>query len=104
MPKPLRRVRLPILALICALGVAGCAIYKPEVPQGNVITADMLDTLKIGMSKQQVRFLLGTPAIIDSFHEDRWDYVYWAPQGPRPLTLFFQGDQLIRLDRTAEQG
>lgn len=99
------RLNLCLCVLLLTLGVSGCFhVYKAEVPQGNIVTPEMLENLKLGMSKQQVRFLLGTPTIIDAFHPDRWDYVYWAAQGPRALTLFFQQDQLIRLDRAAPAG
>jgi len=51
-------------------------IYKIEIQQGNEVTSEMLMTLKPGMTKAQVRFILGTPLIQDTFHSERWDYIY----------------------------
>ena len=51
-------------------------IYKIDIQQGNEITSEMLMKLKPGMTKAQVRFVLGTPLIQDTFHQERWDYVY----------------------------
>ena len=48
--------------------------YRPDVQQGNVVTKDMVDQLRPGMTRDQVRFLLGTPMLTDVFHQDRWDY------------------------------
>ncbi len=50
--------------------------YRPDVQQGNIITKDMVDQLRTGMTRDQVRFLLGTPMLSDVFHQDRWDYPY----------------------------
>jgi len=94
-------MRYPALILtVIALAVGGCALYRPDVAQGNLLTQEQLDLLKPGMSKRQVRFALGTPAIIDTFHPDRWDYYTYvrsdtAPKAPTRLTLFFKEDQLV---------
>jgi len=50
--------------------------YRPDVQQGNIITKDMVDQLRTGMTRDQVRFLLGTPMLADIFHQERWDYPY----------------------------
>lgn len=76
--------------------------YKVTIQQGNAITQDMVSKLRPGMSKSQVRFILGTPPITDMFHANRWDYVYLLKQGrevkeERKLTLFFDNDQLSRV-------
>lgn len=68
--------------------------YKPEVQQGNVITHDMVDQIHAGMTRDQVRFMLGTPMLRDVFHEDRWDYPYILTRGTgqmqtRKLVIFF---------------
>lgn len=84
----------------CLLG--GCAIpgvYRIDIQQGNQITQEMVDQLKPGMTDKQVRFVLGTPLIRDSFHPQRWDYVYRmdkpneAIQNKR-LSVFFEGNLL----------
>jgi outer membrane protein assembly factor BamE len=81
----------------------GCAIHKPDVQQGNVLVPDMLAQLHKGLSKKQVRFLMGTPMISDPFHPDRWDYVYLlkaqdkAPVEQR-VTVFFDNDAVTRLE------
>lgn len=70
-----------IITLLCA----GCSMsdpiqrispHKMDIQQGNEVTQDMLDKLKPGMTPSQVRFLLGTPLVVDPFRNDRWDYVY----------------------------
>jgi len=74
-----------------------------DVRQGNLVTTEMREKLKIGMSKQQVRYLLGTPMISDAFHGNRWDYVYLLEHRgklveERRLTLIFVGDNLANID------
>ncbi len=93
----------PLLLVLFAL-LSGCvSLYKPEVQQGNVISAEMLETLKIGMSKRQVVFLLGTPLIADPFHQERWDYFYsLSKNGRKPtqrhLVVHFKGDEVVAVD------
>jgi len=81
----------------------GLTPYKMDVQQGNVVTQDMVAKLRPGMTRQQVRFVLGTPPIVDAFRNDRWDYVYsYSKAGvlseQRRLTLIFEGDALKRID------
>ena len=76
--------------------------YKVPIQQGNVLEQEMVEKLKPGMTKSQVRFVLGTPPITDIFHADRWDYVYLLKDGrkikeQRKLTLFFEKDLLARV-------
>lgn len=78
-------------------------VYKMTVQQGNIVTEEMVDRLEPGMSKSQVRFLLGTPMLTDMFHNDRWDYTYTIRRGHEPmqltrLTLWFQEDALVRVE------
>ena len=78
-------------------------MYRPTIQQGNVITQDMVNTLKPGMSKRQVTYLLGTPALVDSFHQNRWDYIYTLKENTKDmeqksLTLYFENDSLVRIE------
>ena len=73
--------------------------YKLDIPQGNVISQEMLAKLKPGMTPSQVRFVLGTPLVVDPFHKERWDYVYSLMKGDRLLehrrvTIVFEHDKL----------
>ena len=76
------------LLFICSALLTGCGAsvpaivkpYKMDIQQGNVVTSKMLLQLKPGMTKSQVRFIMGTPLIVDSFHKDRWDYFYQMRQ------------------------
>lgn len=93
--------KLIFLALL--LTSCGLTPYKMDIHQGNFVTAEMRDKLKLGMSKQQVRYVLGTPMISDVFHGNRWDYVYRFEHGGKVvekqrLTLDFEGDKLQRID------
>ena len=78
--------------------------YKIDVQQGNVLTQDMVAQLRPGLSKDQVRFILGTPILVDMFHADRWDYVYRLQKGKtgevetRKFSTFFDPEgKLIRV-------
>jgi len=80
-------------------------VYKMTVQQGNIINEEMVDGLQLGMTKNQVRYLLGTSLLTDFFHSDRWDYVYTIRRGhedmqSKKLTLYFQDDALTRIDGT----
>lgn len=111
---PLRfSVPLPIIALIVAatVGTSACSTswipyfarpYRPDIQQGNVVTQDMVEQLRPGMTAEQVHFLLGTPMLQDIFHQDRWDYPYYLQRGNgrtqlRRLTVYF--DRSGRLAR-----
>jgi len=99
------RARIITLAVLL---IAGCSsvpslLYKIEIQQGNVITQEMVNKLKPGMTRSQVRFALGSPMISDAFHENRWDYLYRFEQRgrlieQRKLTIFFEDDHLVRID------
>ena len=76
--------------------------YKMDIRQGNFVSQDMRDKLKLGMTRAQVKYVLGTPMISDPFHPDRWDYVYrFEHQGKviekQNLTIYFEGDNLVRI-------
>lgn len=95
---------LVILGTLLALSLfAACkGIYRPVVQQGNVVTQEMMDQLKIGMSRRQVRFILGTPLIEDPFHKDRWDYYYSQLSRKQDLerssvSVFFEDDRLAEI-------
>lgn len=83
-------------ALATALLLSGgCSLYRMEIQQGNYITTEQLATVQPGMSAQQVQDILGTPLLVDDFHKDRWDYVFYlrSPSGATQrngITVFFQ--------------
>jgi len=97
------RILLIALAITCLsacsfVGFPG--VYKIDVEQGNIVTQEMADQLKPGMSRRQVRFIMGTPLIEDTFNQDRWDYPYVKRNGLNVLsesllTVVFEGDALV---------
>ena len=96
-----KKLTLLILLLITGCSSIPSVLYKLDVQQGNIITQEMVDKLNPGMSKSQVRFVLGTALIDDVFHKNRWDYVYRLVQHGNlveeyKLTVFFEDDKLIR--------
>jgi len=77
-------------------------LYKIDIQQGNVIEQKMLDRLKPGMDKNQVQFIMGTPVLIDPFHNERWEYIYSFQEGggvreQRHITLHFEEDKLSHI-------
>ncbi|NHQ88689.1 outer membrane protein assembly factor BamE [Iodobacter sp. HSC-16F04] len=101
------KAKVLILLLPIALMTSACSVanfitpYKLDIPQGNEITADQVAKLKTGMTRSQVRFLLGTPLLNDPFHANRWDYLYSDARAgelkeKKSFVLVFEGDSLIR--------
>lgn len=99
------------LAIASLLVLSGCnnigsmdfpGVYKISIPQGNIITQEMVDQLRPGMTKRQVIFVMGTPLVRDPYHQDRWDYVYnfqpgGGERGQERLSVLFENDQLVSL-------
>ena len=97
------RIKLILLSLILLAPVlSACTPYKMDIRQGNFVTPDMRDKLKLGMTKPQVRYVLGTPMINDMFHANRWDYAYRLEHRGKlvesqNLTLYFEGENLVHI-------
>ncbi|MDO8535304.1 MAG: outer membrane protein assembly factor BamE [Xanthobacteraceae bacterium] len=99
--------------MLAVLALAGCkqmpdartviSPYKVDIQQGNVVTQEMISKLKAGMTRAQVRYVLGSPLVVDPFRTDRWDYVYtYQKQGKetlrRHITIIFDGDKLLHIE------
>ena len=100
------KLLLTSLTFVGLFALAGCSfpgVYKIDIQQGNVVTQDMIDQLKPGMTRRQVRFIMGNALISDTFHADRLDYLYSIQPGggqrlQEHVSIFFNGsDQLIGL-------
>jgi outer membrane protein assembly factor BamE len=90
-----------------SLAVSGC-VYRINIQQGNFLNQSAVDTVKQGMTRSQVRYLLGTPMVADSFNKERWDYIYYLKKGrsrhvdSRRVTVYFEGDKVARLDKPTD--
>ena len=107
-----------LIAVFVAISLAmtsGCAgrrftlkPYKLNIQQGNYLEADDIERVNEGMTRSQVRFLLGTPMIADAFNEHRWDYVFYLKLGSSGdvvqsrMTVFFEGDTVSKVERPDE--
>lgn len=109
---------LILISIIASLFLTACSsdpvvnrlpfVYRIDIQQGNVITQDMVDQLRPGMSKRQVQFILGAPLLVDPFHAQRWDYIYLYEPGShgtsdttsQRLTLIFDGDNVKEITGT----
>ena len=97
------RIKIILLTLILLSPVlSSCTTYKMDIRHGNFVTLDMREKLKLGMTKAQVKYVLGTPMINDAFHGDRWDYAYRLERRGKVvesqnLTLYFEGENLARI-------
>lgn len=100
-------MRTVLCAVSLTLMLGGCSylsrlsVYKLDINQGNYLTQDQVEKLKVGQTRQQVRTVLGTPLLADPFHANRWDYVYeFQRQGRmlehRQFTVYFIDDRLAR--------
>ncbi|MGM0562708.1 MAG: outer membrane protein assembly factor BamE [Pseudomonadota bacterium] len=96
-----------VLATVTLFGCSWLEPHRIEITQGNVLERDTVEKVEIGMSREQVRFLLGAPAVADLYHPNRWDYVEYndiqdEPVFIRRLTLHFDGQELVRMEREGD--
>ena len=83
-------------------------MYRANISQGNIVEEEDLDQVEVGMTRNQVRFLLGTPMVSDPFHRERWDYVYYVKIGrndataKRWVTVLFDDDTVTEIQRNRE--
>jgi outer membrane protein assembly factor BamE len=96
----MRKLFISVLLGVALLATSGC-VYQANLAQGNLLKQEDLDQVEVGMTRTQVRFLLGTPMIDDPFHLDRWDYVYFIRIGRNPasfkrwVSIFFD-EEIVR--------
>jgi outer membrane protein assembly factor BamE len=100
----MRSTLASLAMLICAVTLGGC-VYRMDVQQGNYLEGKAVDQLQVGMTRTQVRYLLGTPLVPDVFDKDRWDYLYYfrhgrrRPEDPRRLVVYFKDDKVTHFER-----
>jgi outer membrane protein assembly factor BamE len=92
-------------AFAALLLASGC-IHKIDIQQGNVVIQENLAKVKPGMSRAEVRTILGTPLLTDAFHANRWDYYFYNAKGGREveknrITVVFENEKVARVDGTA---
>ncbi|MBV8342791.1 MAG: outer membrane protein assembly factor BamE [Gammaproteobacteria bacterium] len=105
------RLRLPgrfsgaLLAALLLAPALGACVYRMDIQQGNYLKGETVDRLEVGMTRTQVRYLLGTPMVPAVFDHDRWDYLYYFQRGrlrkpaERHLIVYFKDDKVARFDR-----
>jgi outer membrane protein assembly factor BamE len=109
-------MRTIFLALLLPPLLAACnplrvlSVYTMEVQQGNYLSQEAVSKLQAGMTRDQVRFVLGTVVLANIFHDNRWDYVYRRRRADsreveeRRLSLFFENDRLVRIEGDVTAG
>lgn len=95
-------VRLAI-SLVLAFSISACKMHQIDIQQGNLISETELSQLKPGMTKREVRYILGTPLVVDPFHQNRWDYFYSLDRRgedlvERRFTVVFEDEKLDRIE------
>jgi len=97
-----------LFSLCLSLAMASGCVYRANISQGNLIKQEDLDQAEIGMTRNQIRFLLGTPMVSDPFHQARWDYVYYSKIGrkeagqKRWVSVIFVDDRVSEIRKNQE--
>jgi outer membrane protein assembly factor BamE len=89
------------IVYVLSISLLSCSLHRIDIQQGNLVTQEMLDQLQLKMPAHKVRFIMGTPLVMDTFHQNRWDYVYiiqpaYQKAQQRHLTLLFDEDQKLK--------
>jgi outer membrane protein assembly factor BamE len=101
----MRRLVPALTVLSVAVLLSGC-VYRMNIQQGNYLEPRAVSQLQVGMTRSQVRYLLGTPMVPDAFDRDRWDYLYYLKKGrlrapeQRHLIVYFQDDKVSKFDNS----
>jgi outer membrane protein assembly factor BamE len=106
----MKKLLILIVSILSAL-VTGCSNYIPaykiDVQQGNILTNEDIDQIRIGMDKEKIQYILGSPTITDPFHANRWDYAYTFKPGygkleKKNISLYFERDILVKTSGSLE--
>lgn len=103
----MQRIKIIVLVFLTLAMASGC-VFRANISQGNLVKQEDLDQVQIGMTRGQIRYLLGTPMIDDPFHADRWDYVYYLKVGredagfKRWVSIVFEDDKVVELYKDLE--
>lgn len=97
--------RTSIIAIALSLSACSSWVYRIDIPQGNYLEQKSIDKIQVGMTKEQVKFVLGSPVLVDSFDKDTWNYVYRFKSGrsekldtQKSFTMKFENDKLVSAD------
>lgn len=99
------RLICQILVLLACIFTVNACVFRIDVQQGNLLEDNDIDAVQVGMTRSQIRFVLGTPVIEDAFHPDRWDYIYYFRQGRsriadrRWIIVLFDGDRVSEIQK-----
>ena len=105
--RPLRKTSLRALAAVVAASLLTACVYRLDTQQGNLLDEEQIAEVEVGMTRSQVRFVLGTPMVADPFTQERWDYMYYFRRGKNGDTrrshviVWFEGDTVSRIERPA---
>jgi outer membrane protein assembly factor BamE len=110
MTAPFALFRFPSLAVAAfVLAVLGACVHRIDIQQGNFLDKEDIDRISVGMTRVQVRALLGTPMVADPFQGERWDYLYYFKRGrwKKPeqrhfIVYFDSADKVEKIDRPAQ--
>ena len=98
---------LRTIIITTALSLSACSswVYRIDIPQGNYLEQKSIDKIQMGMTKEQVKFILGSPVVVDTFNNDTWNYIYRFKSGiskkmdvQKSFTIKFENDKLISAD------
>ncbi len=110
MKAPFRSVLIRSALALCLAAASSACVYRINIQQGNFLDQAAVEQVKVGMTRSQVHYLLGTPMVADSFNKERWDYIYYLKKGrtrhidSRRVTVYFDGEKVAKLDKpTAEE-
>lgn len=94
--------RVSIITIVLSLSACSSWVYRVDIPQGNYLEQKSIDKIQVGMTKEQVKFILGSPVLVDAFDKDTWNYVYHFKSGrseklnmQKSFTIKFADDKLI---------
>jgi outer membrane protein assembly factor BamE len=93
------------ILLAAALWLTSACVYRINIQQGNFLDQAAVEQVKVGMTRSQVRYLLGTPMVADTFNKERWDYIYYLKKGhsrkvdSRRVTVYFDVDKVAKIDK-----
>jgi len=100
---------LPRFVLLCLAVLASACVYRINIQQGNYLDQAAVEQVKAGMTRSQVRYLLGTPMVADPFNKERWDYIYYLKKGrsrhvdSRRVTVYFEDEKVAKIDKPSAE-